>query len=183
MADQTKGANNSGTDSAIGTIDWTDKDQIFASDDSYASAVDIPPAEISYYLIAIDFGFTLPVDAIIKGIEVDYEVSASKPDVIKDYECRIIKNNTITGSNLPDSNYWPDVDDVIKHGGANELWDEIWVYDDINSDQFGCAIAVINDDTDKRTAYIDYVEITVTYIEVGGTLGMMTCRSKWWGDV
>jgi len=108
------------------------------------------------YLVVIDYGFSVPADAIIAGIRVEVTRKAeSSPTSIWrscDYSIYVTKDGNDTtpipaGDNLsgyvddstPGPNgFWSDTTFATSSfGGAEELWGQTWTASDINSRGFG----------------------------------------------
>ncbi|XOB40392.1 MAG: IPT/TIG domain-containing protein [Candidatus Nealsonbacteria bacterium] len=153
----------------IGTVSWTGYTNVYASDDSRATA-SLDKAIISYYIKATGFGFSIPTGATINGIEVEIERSEAETDGnIKDNSVKIVKGGTISGDEKADTvTAWPtnDADAYATYGGSTDLWGVSWTAEDINSADFGVAIAAKNTVPGKptiETAQVDHIRITVTY--------------------
>lgn len=59
-------------DSSVGTITWSNPTRIVSSNDSYATA-GLDDNQISHYLKATNFGFSIPSGAVINGITAEIE--------------------------------------------------------------------------------------------------------------
>ncbi len=165
--------------SGIGSRSWRDPEDALTNN-GWVAYVDVgDDGEISNYLKVSDFGFNIPGNAIMEGIEVRigrYTSGSSTPRQ-RDYEVRLVKNNTVTGNNLAKPDGWPTSEQAEDYGGSNNLWGESWTAADINSSQFGVALSVINPHNYyDRTAYVDYIRVTVHY-RVGGELQWFTSES------
>lgn len=123
------------------------------------------------YLQAKDFGFSIPTAASICGIEVHVKKSADNVLLnlayVKDYNVRIIKNNTLTGPDRSDANEWSSSPAYITYGGPDDLWGVTWSPTDINSNNFGFSIAgeIVTTAALFPSARIDHISITVYYLE------------------
>jgi hypothetical protein len=133
--------------------------------DGYDAFVLLNSGAYSHYLKLTDFGFSIPEDATIQGIEVDVTGYASNEGVT-DYSVKLVKDGEIVGTDGSNSTDWPqEVCDMV-HGGASDLWGSRWTPDDINSPGFGVALSVINNASKSlRLPGVDCVEITVYYEE------------------
>jgi hypothetical protein len=91
----TAGPNSPGAvfnDVSFGTVAWTTPGNAAASDDAYAQSA--PGGSSSNYLEATNFSLGVPASAIIQGIEVGIEKTASAdlgPNFIVDSRVRIVK--------------------------------------------------------------------------------------------
>jgi hypothetical protein len=80
-------------DSTVGTIGWTNINNILISGISTASALVPMTSGITYYAKANDFDFTFDpyANILIQGITVEISKSAEADGVIRDYAVKIVK--------------------------------------------------------------------------------------------
>ncbi|MDP3999193.1 MAG: dockerin type I domain-containing protein [bacterium] len=149
-------------DTATGTIAWVDLDNATTSSNTYASTT-LAVSEVSNYLVAANFGFSIPADATIIGIAVDVEKSKDGPGNIQDGDARIVKKSAIGSNDKSLADNWPTTDTTSTYGGFEDLWGETWTADDINSANFGFAISAKETGVDSANAHIDQVRIKVYY--------------------
>jgi hypothetical protein len=88
-----------------------------------------------------NFGFNLPANAVIIGIELEVSRStngAANSNVV-DYEIQLIKGGTVQPENKANLILaWPQGADVIEtYGGPADLWNNTWTAADINAANFG----------------------------------------------
>ena len=156
-----KGSNNS----SIGSRSWSNTDKIYTSDNNYAT-VSLDKDKISNYLVASDFKFSIPTGVVINGIKVEIERKEGNKHssgYIRDYSLKILKNNTITGTDhAATSTNWTTSDLTVSYGSDTDLWGQTWTPSDINSSNFGVAISV-KCTSDSEDAKIDNIKITVYY--------------------
>jgi hypothetical protein len=117
----------------------------------------------SRFLDCHNFGFSIPSDAIIRGIRLDITGFSDKNATITDGEVSLMKNSVVIGSNLAMTGYWPTVNSLRTYGGANQLWDHTWTASEIDSSQFGVFIKVKNTTSLIPTVNLDAVLMTITY--------------------
>jgi hypothetical protein len=124
------------------------------------------------YLQAQGFGFSIPTAATICGIEVNVVKSAANVllnlATVTDYNVRVMKNGTLTPTNLADGiTQWPSSDVNTSYGDANEIWGTTWTPADINSANFGFSISAEIDGTAALfpDARINHISITVYYLD------------------
>ncbi len=162
-------------DSSIGTATWTSVGNATASDNSRAGS-SLGSSQITRYIKATNFGFSIPGGATIDGILVEWEVSigmGSNP--VTDHAVRIVKGGTIGSTDKSSGTAWTTSDVFLSHGGASDLWGETWTPADINATNFGAALSAIGSVTAPSMPQVDSVRITVTYtvastISVSGTV-------------
>jgi len=176
------GAKNPGTVTTAlpGDETWEDLNNAKTSDDNCATTVVNPGYDYdSYYLKATNFGFSIPMSSLIKGIKVEIERYGQST---KDKNLKIIKADGNYGDeNKADTiNYWSSGDPgtYVTYGGTTDLWSETWTATNINNANFGVGLQVRVEDLDG--AYVDHIRITIYYvastiISAEVTLGM-ECR-------
>lgn len=162
-----KAPTSASDNNAVGTLTWSNPSRVTANDNSNAS-VSLLGTNISHYLKATNFGFSIPQTATITGITVDVWRSASGNsggNAAKDSEVKIVKSNGSVGAlNKALSATWQTSKTDITYGSSQDLWNETWTPTDINSSNFGAVIAVTGSGAStNRTASVDYISITVSY--------------------
>jgi hypothetical protein len=171
----------SGSTGGSGTA-WGTPGNVNANDNNYTSVTGFGTA-FSQTLSATNFGFTLPTDASIKGIQVSIGRfrSGGSTGEIQDNSLRLIKGGSVTGNNNGATSVnWPTSETVASYGTTTDLWGSSWNVSDINASNFGVALVVDNTNTfsflGTRTANIDYIQVSITYA-VPGTLNWYTVSS------
>ena len=162
------GPNNPATvneDSIIGTVTWTNENNAKTSNNSYATATLDSDGQITHYLKATDFGYSIPAGATIDGIQVDVERKESGSSLrISDNSVRLVKNGTISGDDKSTGTNWPNSDAYKSYGGPADLWGTTWTADDINNATTGFVISAIHDNTsNSRDLSVDHIRMTVYY--------------------
>ena len=97
----TLGPNAAGTfanDSTLGVVAMTNPSNAAISDNVYVTSV-LLITQISNYLKATNFGFTIPLDATITGITVNIERSSNTLSGTVDSSLRLVKGGVISGNN------------------------------------------------------------------------------------
>src|SRR4030095_14436324 len=143
---------------------WTGLANVASSDNLYASFGNITGSPGCYtdYLLATNFGFTIPGGATITGIQVDVERSDPNSNT-GDFHIQIVKNGIILTDKSTSLDY-PPADATQSYGNAADLWGTTWTVANINAANFGVAIAAQRTHSGGQTAgRIDRVQITVTY--------------------
>lgn len=158
-----------------GTESWINPEYITADDANYATVA--LPAYVSYYHVSeylqgTGCGFEIPDGATISGIEVKImrRSSSNNQDTwsVKDASLNLLKEGTIAGSDRADINTcWPQEMTEASYGSPSDLWGTTWSAEDINRSGFGVSLSVTQNGSDARTAYVDYITITVTYTPAG----------------
>jgi hypothetical protein len=157
-------------DASIGSVSWINTANASANDSSYAQST-LSSTNQSNYIKARGFGFTIPKGATILGITASIDRSRSGSgglnNNIIDNSVRIIKaDGTIGTQNKAQGTQWPSSDAVVTYGSQNDLWGETWTASNINDSDFGIALSARGSTAlgGARTARVDHITVTVTYI-------------------
>ena len=139
------GANNAG----IGSLAWTNPNDITTSGSPYALASDIPSGGgITNYLMATGYNFDIPAEATINGImvTVNRESSGNAIPYVRDNIVRLIRGGSIVGSNRAKTTTdWPTTMGTIDYGNIIDTWGLTGLTAaDINSSNFGVALSATN---------------------------------------
>ena len=161
-------------DATVGTKTWSNPGNAQFSDDIYAT-VSLVGEDISHYLKATNFGFSIPDGSTINGIAIDVERkrNIAGGSLTSDQSVRIVKGGVITGSDLTNGLSLPTTDTYITYGGSSNLWGTTWTVAQINASDFGFVWSGIGEEFETATVSIDHIRITVYYTEAGGTHTMM----------
>jgi hypothetical protein len=165
---QPAGPNNpgtSGTNTSVGTITWANSGNIFVSDNNRGTAILNSNGDVSHYLTATNFGFSIPASSVIDGIVVDVERSDNGGGGnIRDNSVRIIKGGVISGTDHSVVINWPSTDSYRTYGSPTDLWGVTWTEADINASDFGIAISSGRIGGGAgNSARIDHIRITIHY--------------------
>ncbi|KND51769.1 MAG: Autotransporter adhesin [Parcubacteria bacterium C7867-001] len=167
----TPAARNTGTsvsDSAGGTVSWNNPSNALSSDNNYTTA-SLSSSQTTRYLKATNFGFSIPQGATILGVQVDIErKGSSSTNTVRDSVVRLVKpDGSLSSANRANtSSSWPTSDGTANYGNTSDLWGENYLSaSDINNSAFGVVLsATSGSGFGSRTASVDNVKITVTYI-------------------
>jgi hypothetical protein len=141
---------------------WTSSTNVQSSDDVYASyALPHFGANTTPFLIASNFGFNLPSNAIVVGITARVE-RHSTGGTLTNYADYLTKAGTQVGTYRCASTVWPTADGVEACGGLTDLWGASWTAADINNPGFGVELMAYYSGA-ATTAYVDQITVTVTY--------------------
>ena len=150
--------NTAGNNPGVGTVDWENTGTVFADDGIYSTA-DLTTGQITHYLHCTGFGFSLRSDAVILGIKIMIKQHASAGSTISDYGLKMVKGGSVVGMAYTNGGAWPTSDQYAVY--AITVSDVGWTAADINSSTFGVAFAA--QASGNATAYVDVIEIQVTY--------------------
>lgn len=153
-------------EASFGTPTWSDPANAAAEDGSSATVI-VGAGVSSQYLMATNFGFTIPAGATIDGITVEIKkAEGDTGDDLTDSRVRIVKGGAIGTEDKSDVTEWPTTLAYTTYGGAADLWGETWTYSDINDSGFGVVISAVS--TPAADGSIDHIRITVTYTAGAG---------------
>lgn len=166
------GALTFSSDPSPGNIIWTNTSGSQFSENNRAQSgylLGVLATVHTDYLDARSFGFTLPAESVICGIELSVEKRGQGIIIgssIKDNEIKLMKNGTPCGTDHSSSTAWATTDEIVTYGGPGDLWGTTWTAADINAADFGCLIsAQMNSGLAGvfLQAEIDYIKVSVHY--------------------
>ncbi len=153
--------------STIGTEPWVDPGNITEPGSPYATVVLYNKHTYSNYLQGTQYGFAIPANASITGIEVSINrMSSSRNPNVLDNVVSLVKAGTIVGDNKAKTvDNWPITLTIASYGGMTDTWGTTWTPVDINSPDFGVVLAAVRDNNgnNSRSALVDTMKITVYY--------------------
>jgi hypothetical protein len=140
----TKFPGTAGNDASVGTTAWTDPDNVKV-DDGDVSYVrhDIDDVIYTNYLKCTNFGFSVPTDATVTGVEVAIKRRSRGFDSVKDSEVKLVVAGTVCTTNKANvSANWPTVSlATASYGGASDTWDESLSPSQVNASDFGVVLS------------------------------------------
>jgi 6-phosphogluconolactonase (cycloisomerase 2 family) len=142
--------------SIVLSTDWLNSANVFSSNNTYATYNSVSPGTIKLE----GFGFNIPSNSTISGIELLVEKSAQSIG-IEDSGITLLKNGSQAGQNKNSIDDWPTSDTVFTYGSPTDLWGAQWTPEDINSLGFGASVGAIS--YNGATARIDHVQLRVYY--------------------
>jgi hypothetical protein len=162
---------------AGGYVNWTNTGAITASDDARAGYLFVGDCEWSRYLRGTQFGFSVPANAQLLGIQARIERCSGVYGEIEDKSVRLIQGGAIAGDEKGKSieltqqpHWWPTLsppnEAYESYGGAADLWGLTWTPAQVNAADFGVGVAVSDEFNcgGGTSGYVDHVEITVYYV-------------------
>jgi len=183
----TAGPTDAGTGTNVngpGTIAWANPGNITAVGAPYATAI-LTPGATSEYLQGTDYGFAIPSNATINGIQVTIRRQSSSNsgnNSVDDSDLYLLKGGAIVGSDHASGSDWPTSMQTANYGSTSDLWGTTWTPAEINADNFGVALSVLNESSgffgSNRTASVDYIQVTITYSLPTTTVGDGTSPSS-----
>ncbi|MDO8336193.1 MAG: hypothetical protein Q7T74_05450, partial [Candidatus Saccharibacteria bacterium] len=163
----------SATNYSFGTSSWTSTGNVFASDNTYAS-VTSSDLEESDLLEATNYSFSVPTDAIIKGVKVEFERSDGTGGYATNW-VQLFKNGVPVGSAKGRGSDWSGIDTYESAGTSSDLWGTTWTPSEINNSTFGVGVGTLcfsgyGSCGVGSSGKIDHIRITV-YYSVTWTIG------------
>jgi hypothetical protein len=150
----------------IGSEPWLNPGEVTQPGEPYASVMLYHLHTVSNYLQGTQYGFNIPADVMITGIEVSINRKSSEySPSIHDSVVTLVKNGGVVGINHASDARWPTVMTVATYGGQGDLWGTDWTPAEVNSPDFGAAMAAYRDNNGNsdRYASVDSIQITVYY--------------------
>ena len=149
-------------DTSVGNQSWVSPGNVYASDGAQASRSGLnDKPKGSYYIVATGFGFAIPTGATIDGITAHIEKASSRSNRVYDLSVKLVIGGTVSGNEKASGTAWATSDTVSAYGGAADLWGLTPSQSDVNSSNFGIAVAAYS--TDAEDATIDHITLTVDY--------------------
>ena len=165
------------TSEADGSSTWAslsnclDRDNLDNTDDFTTTTV--PATSQSDTLATLDYGFSIPTDATILGVEVHVLKEAASASTIYDNVVKLIKAGTLAGTSQDVAGAWDTHagSPYTTYGGPTNLWGTTWTPAQINAADFGVGISADNTTGSAADARIGNVCVRV-YYEVDGLYGV-----------
>ena len=172
MASVTKSPGSASSVSKAGYTSnpWSNPTNVATSDNSYATCTLSAGAatRTSYILMAYNYGFQIPANAVITGIKARVECHRdhSEYDTSLSY-VYLCKDNANTGNNKAGPAVPLSTDQYLIFGGDSDLWGATWTPEEINDSNFclGLGFTKPHRSYGSVTASVDHVEVTVHYTE------------------
>lgn len=142
---------------------WADAGSAKCDDDEErAYAAPLTNGQFTQVLKISDFGFSLPVDARVEGIEVVIIRKGDVSGAILDKSVKLMRGHVAVGADLRSRDLWDDNWTAAYYGDENQDWNQPWTVRDINSAGFGVAISAMSAGVIARPQ-IDEVLVTVHF--------------------
>lgn len=152
-------------DASYGSAAWRNPGNATSSDNVYADTSLAQSGPVStYYLKATGFGFSIPEGMQITGIKVEIERYAD--GYVVDDRVRLVKGGVVQSHDKASSSSWPSSDAYASYGGDGDTWGDQWSVQEINSANFGVALAaLVGNGVDLSQPFVDHIRVTVYYTE------------------
>lgn len=150
-----------------GSLFWVNASSARCDEDATRTATDpIAKGQHTQYLQISNFGFSIPRDARITGIEVVVIRRADQPDAIRDRTVRLLRRGEVSGRNRADSELWDSEWTAAYYGDENDQWSNEWTPAELNRPDFGIVLDVGFGESSAQPQ-IDEVLVTVHYQPAG----------------
>jgi len=140
--------------------EWTDPANALVDDEAYAqgSQIGAGSKRQSYH----GFGFNIPSDAEILGVEVRYKHAET---TVSGDDGKLVLHvvSPISQDGSKDSDYYLTKTESIL-GSTSDVWGLSLTYAEINDSTFGVDFEAVSYDTKNFAAYLYYVEMRVTVL-------------------
>ena len=145
---------------APGANAWTGLVNVKASNDLYAGAGPVAFGNTTEFLRATNFGFTIPANETIMGIEFH---ARGESGADEQHSTRILKVTTPVGNPLDNADFIfaAGAFTTRTDGGPTDLHGLAWTPAEINASTFGFQIKGALDGGDGIEFFVDYMSITV----------------------
>ena len=147
------------------TVNWTNPGRAISSNNSWAQAnLD---GTTSRLLQCLNYGFTVPAQAKVVGIQVNVERRSNRitDGGSHDAAMRIVQGGAIGVVDRSTGTTYPTADATEAHGGPADLWGLAWTAADVNAANFGAAFAATKPSSagPAHQIRVDHIQIAVTY--------------------
>lgn len=152
-------------DGSYGIASWSNTSNITSEDsaeaEAFAGEADVP----THYLVATNFGFTIPSGNTINGVIFEAKKTEHCQPSIEN-RIYLVKGGVIsTAVNRSTGAYWG-FGSYETYGSSSDLWGTTIAYTDVNATDFGIALSAIS--AGNSCMGVDHVRATVHYSADGG---------------
>jgi hypothetical protein len=142
-------------------VPWTNADGAREADGAFATA-DLATGEETEELVVTDFGFSIPPDALVTGIEIELKRQAPSGGVTDGALHLVLDGAESPGSHTYDAAWPASIVGTHKYGTELDLWGMTLTSADVASPTFGAAIYAKKLDP-GGLANVDAVRLFVNY--------------------
>jgi hypothetical protein len=160
---------------------WTNPGNVLSADGLLASATVTGKNKFTDCIYLTNFGFNLPVGAVINGIKIEIKMYGDRKT--GDNIIQLVSSGSRVGTNKARTNTaWPKNSSYVTFGSSTDNWGNNFTYSDLNSSNFGVAISGKNKKGGSASYYVDHIRITVYYNQTyyySKSSGDMHLTSTW----
>lgn len=119
----------------------------------------------SQYLLATNFGFTLPAGSSVVGVTVHWKLhqDLGVGTGCLDYKVELFLSGSPMGANKGLSAGLANLETTYTYGSSSDTWSNTLTETQTNDATFGVGLVLRNNDA-NNTGYAQYVDITVDYV-------------------
>jgi hypothetical protein len=164
-------------------LDYVPAENVFESDDQYATVSHCDCCDANTKCLEVkNFGFNVPIDAVVNGIMVEIEKHATPGSIVQDNGLQLLKYGTVVGTSYADPTNWPATDTYFTYGGPTDLWGTTWDLMEVNDSTFGVALATISytcfGNGVPAVSYVDNIRITVFFGDLSTGSNALSLNAK-----
>ena len=142
-------------------IAWANVNQILIENDVSFTSAALAAGEGTDYLLATDFGFSIPTDAVISGVTVQVRQQSVSDGALRDNRIFLFYQGTPIGDNQAE-NVVVDVDiETMTRSGDGYTWGATLTPTIVNEADFGVGIRYTSAEGD--TARVYWVKMGISY--------------------
>ncbi|MBU0571984.1 MAG: hypothetical protein KKC50_08100, partial [Candidatus Omnitrophica bacterium] len=143
-----------------GTPAWANPTYVKADDAAYASVT--PGSEYSDTILTYAYGFSLPANVIVDGIEVAVHKARSGGSGIYDLSVRLRAAGAgYTGNDQAGEDDWDTAGEVV-HGGPTDLWGLALTKAIVEETGFGVGVSCYGNNAGEE-ARVEYIAMRIYY--------------------
>ncbi len=149
-----------------GNVGWQNVNAVLASDDKYATTSSaVASGKLTNLLKVSAFDISLPKSAVVNGVEVDIERSAtSSSSSLKDKEVRLLVGGNPLPTVAAKTASWGTSDSIASYGGDTDLWGATAISaSQVEASDFGVSLSVTA--TASDTPRVDAISVTVFFTD------------------
>ena len=147
-----------GSNVQAGGYDWINPNSITAE----ANASHRSGAGNSDRLTGSNFGFAIPTDATILGIELILSKYPWGGFSVADVDVKLNKGGSAVGDNKAKSGDWAINQNDYTYGSSTDLWGTTWTPAEINASGFGAYIKCTKVNSGDAAVYYMYIKVFYT---------------------
>ncbi|MEM6269189.1 MAG: hypothetical protein AAF998_07105 [Bacteroidota bacterium] len=146
-----------------GALYWVNASGARCDEDANRALTDpVASGQFTQYLQISDFGFDIPVDAVIDGVEVVVIRRSDHAGSLSDRSVKLMRYNVAIGANKASSETWDTEWTAAYYGDKQASWGTAWTAQELNRDDFGVVLDV-GFAGDEGQPQVDEVLVTVYY--------------------
>ncbi|HOZ76948.1 MAG TPA: proprotein convertase P-domain-containing protein [Ferruginibacter sp.] len=147
---------------------WSNPGNVVSNNNAYATINNMDDGDNSEGLVARNFGFTIPANASIAGVQVTISRFGEISNVFRDDVVQLVVGGINVGNNRASVTGWSNVETAVNYGSASDLWGTTLTPAQVNASNFGVWLAVeCYNGANNRDPFIDYIQITISYTTPG----------------